>query len=53
MFRNFAALALSGKPDDSWGTMVLKTQQVLDACLESAASQGRIVQMDATAEIVV
>ncbi len=43
MFRNFAALALSGTPDDSWGTMVLKTQQVLDACLQSATTQGQMV----------
>jgi hypothetical protein len=42
MFRKFAALALSGKPDESWGAMVLKTQQVLDACLQSAASEGRM-----------
>jgi predicted dehydrogenase len=45
MFRKFAALALSGKPDESWGTMVLKTQQVLDACLYSAASAGQAVEM--------
>ena len=44
MFRSFAALALSGRPDEYWGAMVLATQQVVDACLESAASQGRIVQ---------
>ena len=43
MFRNFAALVLSGRPDDSYGIMVLKTQQVLDACLQSAASEGRTV----------
>ena len=45
MFRTFAALALSGRPDESWGAMVLKTQQVLDACLQSAASarsNGRV-----------
>jgi predicted dehydrogenase len=47
MFRNFAALALSGKPDDSWATMALKTQQVLDACLQSAISDGRMVELDA------
>ena len=47
MFRRFAALALSGKPDDSWGTMVWKTQQVLDACLQSAASEGRMVEITA------
>jgi predicted dehydrogenase len=43
MFRAFAALVLSGRPDESWGTMVLKTQQVLDACLHSAASGGQMV----------
>ena len=45
MFRKFAGLVQSGKPDDSWGTMVLKTQRVLDACLQSAASEGRIVDL--------
>jgi predicted dehydrogenase len=44
MFRKFAASALSGRPDESWGAMVLKTQQVLDACLQSAASEGRMVE---------
>jgi predicted dehydrogenase len=47
MFRRFAALALSGKPDDRWADMVLKTQQVLDACLQSAAGGGRTVEMAA------
>ena len=41
MFRKFAELALSGRPDASWGEMVLRTQQVLDACLQSARSDGR------------
>ncbi|MGA2619370.1 MAG: Gfo/Idh/MocA family oxidoreductase [Thermoguttaceae bacterium] len=45
MFRTFAALALSGRPDDTWGAMVLKTQQVLDACVQSAASEGRMVEI--------
>ena len=31
MFRKFATLIQSGRPDDSWGDMVLKTQQVVDA----------------------
>ncbi len=48
MFRNFAALALSGKPDDSWGEMALKTQIVLDACLRSAEADGRPVEVDST-----
>jgi len=44
MFRTFAALALLGKPDDSWGEMALKTQVVLDACLQSARAAGRPVE---------
>ena len=48
MFRNFAALALSGRPDDSWGAMALKTQAVLDACLRSAEAHGRMIEVDNT-----
>ncbi len=48
MFRKFATLVQSGRPDDSWGDMVLKTQQVVDACLQSAASEGRMVAIGAT-----
>lgn len=36
MFRAFAELVLSGRPDEHWGQIALKTQQVLDACLSSA-----------------
>ncbi len=43
MFRAFGALALSGRRDDSWGAWSLKTQQVLDACLRSAATGGQMV----------
>jgi len=45
MFRRFAELALSGQPDHCWGEMALKTQQVLDACLQSARSGGCIIDM--------
>ncbi len=45
MIRNFAALALSGKPDPSWGKIALQTQQVMDACLESARAGGETVEM--------
>jgi predicted dehydrogenase len=45
MFRRFAELALSGRPDDSWGEMALKTQQVLDACLQSARSGGGVIDL--------
>jgi len=42
MFRQFAELALSGQPDLYWGEIALKTQQVLDACLQSARSAASI-----------
>jgi len=47
MFHNFAELVLSGQPDFFWGEIALKTQRVLDACLESARSQGRVVGLEA------
>ena len=40
MFRKFAELVLSGKHDPFWGEISLKTQQVLDACLQSAMSEN-------------
>ena len=46
MFRSFATVALSGQPDESWGEMVLKTQRVLDACLESARTGGQIIELE-------
>ena len=45
MFRTFAESALSGKPDPHWGEIALKNQQVLDACLRSARSGGRMVEL--------
>ena len=45
MFHRFAELVLSGKPDPCWGEMALKTQQVLDACLESARSGGCVIDL--------
>lgn len=41
LFRNFAALALSGKTDDYWPQIALQTQRILDACLDSARDGGR------------
>jgi predicted dehydrogenase len=43
MIRNFAALALGGKPDPQWAEIALKTQQVLDACLASSRQDGAAV----------
>jgi predicted dehydrogenase len=48
MFRKFAELALSGQPDRYWGEMALKTQQVLDACLQSARSGGCTIDLPAS-----
>jgi len=45
LFRRFGELAISGQPDPSWGEMALKTQQVLDACLKSARSGGRVTDL--------
>jgi predicted dehydrogenase len=45
MFAEFAKLVASGKPDPHWGEIALCTQQVLDACLESARSDGRMVRL--------
>ncbi len=45
MFRRFAELVLSGQPDAFWGEISLKTQQVLDACLQSARSGGSVVEL--------
>ncbi len=47
MVRRFAELVLSSQRDDSWGQMSLKTQQVLDSCLQSARSGGRVIDMPA------
>lgn len=45
LFRNFAALALSGTVDPFWGEIALKTQVVMDACLQSARDGGRPVKL--------
>lgn len=42
MFRNFAAAVHSGTLDPFWGEVTLKTQRVLDTCLQSA-KQGTSV----------
>lgn len=45
LFRNFASLALSGKPDPFWPQAALDTQRILDACLASARSGGAVVPL--------
>lgn len=41
LFRHFGELVLGGNPDPHWPEIALKTQLVLDACLQSARSGGR------------
>ena len=43
MFRNFANQAMSGTLDDFWPSIALKTQSVVDACLEAARSSRFVV----------
>ena len=44
LFRNFANLVLSGKRDNFWPEVALKTQRILDAALVSANSGGGAVK---------
>ncbi len=45
LFRNFAQPVRSGNLNPLWPEMALKTQQVMQACLESARAQGRPVEV--------
>ena len=45
MFREFAERADAGAPEPFWGDVALKTQQVLDGCLQSARDGGRLVEL--------
>jgi len=45
LFRNFSSLALSGTPDSHWPEIALQTQRVMMACVESAESGGREVNL--------
>ncbi len=43
LFAAFSRLVLSGQPDPHWAEVALKTQRVMDACLESARKDGASV----------
>ncbi len=43
MIRTFAEMAASGKLNPTWGEIALKTQVVMDACLESARAGGNAI----------
>jgi predicted dehydrogenase len=45
MIRNFTKQAQSGRLDHFWPGVSLKTQQVLDACLQSARAGGHVVEL--------
>lgn len=45
LFRTFADCVNTGKIDPHWPEIALKTQQVMDACLESARHGGKIVEL--------
>jgi predicted dehydrogenase len=50
MFRNFANQVRSGRLNDAWPEMALKTQQVMDACFKSAKQGGALVSVHAAAK---
>ena len=43
LLRNFSSIVLSGQLDPTWGEIALKTQRVMDACVESANRDGAYV----------
>lgn len=45
MVRHFAEIVCSGKLDPHWPEIALKTQQVVDACLQSANDDGRMIEL--------
>jgi predicted dehydrogenase len=45
MFRNFANQVSSGHLNDAWPETALKTQQVINACFDSARAEGRLVSV--------
>ncbi|MGA2787793.1 MAG: hypothetical protein ABSF60_09730, partial [Verrucomicrobiota bacterium] len=46
MFRNFASQVFSGKLNGDWPMWSLKTQQVMDACMQSARQAGTSVKLE-------
>ena len=45
LFRDFASQIHSGKMNEAWPTVALKTQQVMNACFESAREGSRAVEL--------
>jgi predicted dehydrogenase len=46
MIRNFVTQSRSGKLNDAWPDMALRTQIVADACLASARASGRLMDVE-------
>jgi predicted dehydrogenase len=47
MIRTFSGIVTSGKLEPAWGEIALKTQQVVEACLQSAREGGKAVPVNA------
>jgi predicted dehydrogenase len=47
LIRTFSQIVLSGQLEPAWGERVLKTHQVVDACLQSARAEGKAVALQA------
>jgi hypothetical protein len=45
MFRRFSNIVLSGRLEPEWEKIALATQKVVNACLESAKSDGKKVSL--------
>src|SRR5262249_19799313 len=45
MIQTFSRIVLSGQLEPHWAEQALNTQRVLDACLQSARENGRIVEV--------
>ena len=45
LIRNFSSHAISGNPDPFWPTVSLKTQTLLDLCLQSADEGSKLIDV--------
>ena len=45
LFRDFAAQAASGKLNEDWPQIALKTQEVMESCLDSARNGNRLTKV--------
>ncbi len=46
MIRHFARIVSSGQLEPQWGDVALKTQLVVDACLQSVREEGRALKIE-------